>query len=215
MPSNISFHEIRFPVHISFGSVIAPERRTEIVTLGSGFEERNTRWAHSRRQFDAGQGIRTIDDLHEIIDFFEERRGMLYGFRWHDRIDRKSCAPSKTVTPFDQAIAVGDGEINEFQLVKIYGDLHAPYTRPIQKPVSGTVKIAVNDVELQEGIDFSVDETTGIVTFLNAAPGVGEAVAAGFEFDVPVRFATDRLDINLSAFEAGDIPSVPLLEIRL
>jgi len=215
MPQQASFHEIRFPVRIAFGAAITPERRTEIVTLGSGFEERNTRWAHSRRQYDAGQGVRTIDDLHDIVDFFEERRGALYGFRWHDRIDNKSCAPSKAVTAFDQLLGEGDGVRDTFQLIKTYGELHAPYKRPIQKPLVGTVQIALDDRPLQEGVDFSVDETTGLIAFLNGPPAPGKGITAGFEFDVPVRFASDRLDINLSTFRAGDIPSIPLVEIRL
>lgn len=214
MPITSSFHEIRFPVRIALGAAIAPERRTEIVTLGSGFEQRNTRWAHSRRQYDAGQGVRTIDDLHDIIDFFEERRAQLFGFRWHDRIDCKSCAPSKTVTALDQSLGDGDAQRTDFQLIKTYGKDHAPYERLIQKPIKDTVLVAVNDAPLAQS-DFSVDETTGIVSFLNGAPALGASVTAGYEFDVPVRFAVDRLDINLSTFEAGDIPSIPLVEVRL
>ncbi|MEP2943580.1 MAG: DUF2460 domain-containing protein [Hyphomicrobiales bacterium] len=215
MLQNNSFHEIRFPVRIAFGAAIAPERRTEVISLGSGFEERNTRWAHSRRQYDAGQGVRTIDDLHDIIDFFEERRGQLYGFRWHDRIDCRSCAPSKAVSAFDQVLGHGDGVVNDFQLIKTYGELHAPYQRLIQKPLASTVQVAVNDVLLDAGDDFSIDDTTGIITFLNGAPATGAQISAGYEFDVPVRFAVDRLDINLSTFAAGDIPSIPLVEVRL
>ncbi|MEO0946229.1 MAG: DUF2460 domain-containing protein, partial [Pseudomonadota bacterium] len=99
-----SFHDILFPRHIAFGAAINTQRRTEVVTLGSGFEERNTRWAHSRRQYDAGQGVRTIDDLHQVTAFFEERRGMLFAFRWHDRIDFKSCLPTKQPSGDDQVI---------------------------------------------------------------------------------------------------------------
>jgi len=212
---NTSFHEVRFPVHISFGAAVVPERRTEVISLGSGFEERNTRWAHSRRTYDAGQGVRTIDDLHEIIDFFEERRGMLYSFRWHDRIDHKSGPPKKEIAATDQVIGTGDGATSAFQLIKRYGEVHAPYTRLIQKPVSGKVMIAVDGVVLQPSQDFTVDQTTGIITVVGAPPVEGTTITAGFEFDVPVRFAADRLDINLSAFDAGDIPSVPLVEVRL
>lgn len=189
------------------------ERRTEIVTLGSGFEERNTRWAHSRRQYDAGQGVRRLDDLHQIIDFFEERRGMLYGFRWHDRIDHKSCAPTKAISATDQEIGEGDGETTAFQLVKTYGSVHAPYNRDITKPVEGTVQVALDGV-VQARELYSVDSTSGHVVFVTA-PDVGANVSAGFEFDVAVRFGVDRLEFNLSTFNAGDIPSIPLLEIRL
>jgi uncharacterized protein (TIGR02217 family) len=216
MPALIPFHEVRFPTEIAFGSAGGPERRTEIVTLGSGHEERNSRWADSRRRYNAGYGIRSADDLHAVIAFFEERRGRLYGFRWRDRIDFKSNAPGATPDPTDQAIGVGDGETASFQLVKRYGAIHQPYLRQIRKPVAGTVRIAVDGVERDEIEDWTVDLTTGLVTFEpGAIPAADKAVTAGFAFDVPVRFDTDRLDINLTSFAAGDIPAIPLVEVRL
>ena len=208
-----AFHEVSFPKQIALGATVVSERRTEIVTLGSGFEERNTRWAHSRRQYDAGQGVRTLDDLHQIVDFFEERRGMLYGFRWHDRIDHKSCAPTKMVSATDQEIGEGDDETTAFQLIKTYGSIHAPYSRDITKPVEASVLIAVDGV-VQPNSAYAVDETNGQVTFVEA-PAAGTTISAGFEFDVAVRFGVDRLEFNLSTFNAGDIPSIPLLEVRL
>jgi uncharacterized protein (TIGR02217 family) len=214
MPALIPFHEVRFPTAIAFGATGGPERRTEIVTLGSGHEERNSRWADSRRRYNAGYGIRSLDDLHAVVTFFEERRGRLYGFRWLDRVDSRSAAPSAAVTPLDQAIATGDGETAGFQLRKRYGGAHAPYDRQIRKPVVGTVRVAVDGVELDEGPDWTCDSATGLVTFADA-PGEGLAITAGFEFDVPVRFDTDRLDINLTGFAAGEIPAIPLVEIRL
>ena len=65
------FHEVRFPLAIAFHSTGGPVRRTEIVTLGSGHEERNAVWAGSRRSFDVGSGVRTLDDLNSVIAFFE------------------------------------------------------------------------------------------------------------------------------------------------
>jgi uncharacterized protein (TIGR02217 family) len=216
MPALVPFHEVRFPTEIAFGSVGGPERRTEIVTLGSGHEERNARWADSRRRYNAGYGIRSIDDLHAVVAFFEERRGRLYGFRWRDRIDFKSSAPAIAVTPVDQVLGAGDGATAAFQLVKRYGALHAPWSRTVRKPVAGTVRVAVDGAEKDEGADWSCNLTAGVVTFTGGAiPAAGKVVTAGFEFDVPVRFDTDHLDINLTSFAAGDIPAIPLVEIRL
>lgn len=209
-----AFHDVRFPLRIAFGATVSPERRTEIVTLGSGFEERNTRWAHSRRQYDAGQGVRTLDDLHEIIAFFEERRGRLFGFRFHDRVDCRSGPPSRPVTAFDQDLGAGNGVENKFQLFKTYGGVHNPYRRVIRKPVATSIRAAVGGSVLQAGLDFELDPENGVLS-LAEAPALGVRVSAGFEFDVPVRFATDRLDINLATFKSGDIPSIPLVEIRL
>jgi uncharacterized protein (TIGR02217 family) len=209
------FHEIRFPLAICFGSTGGPERRTDIVLLASGHEERNARWADSRRRYNAGTGLRSLADLHALIAFFEERRGRLHGFRWRDRADWMSCPPGATPGAADQAIGTGDGSRTSFQLIKRYGSGFAPYARDILKPVAETLRVAVDGVEQAPGVGFSVEAGTGIVTFLPGhAPPPGAAVTAGFAFDVPVRFDTDRLDINLATFEAGDAPSVPVVEIR-
>lgn len=214
--SAAAFHEVVFPLSVAFGASGGPERRTDIITLGSGFEERNARWASARRRYDAGDGIRTRDDLDRVIQFFEERRGRLYGFRYRDPIDHTSCAPSGVVSALDQVLGEGDGVRTDFPLVKRYGTTFAPFDRPIAKPVAGSVLVAVAGTPLSEGTDFDVAATTGLVTFRpHAVPSVGEAVTAGFRFDTPVRFDTDRLEINLSSFEAGVIPSIPIVEIRL
>ena len=209
------FHEVLFPLSVGFSSSGGPERRTDIVLLASGHEERNTRWADSRRRYDAGTGVHSLADLHTLIAFFEERRGRLYGFRWRDRGDFKSCAPDATPAPTDQAIGTGDGATAAFQLKKSYGSAFEPYLRRIAKPVAETVRVAIDAVEQTQGTDFSVDAATGVVTFeTGAIPTEGAVVTAGFEFDVPVRFDTDRLSVNLASFEAGEAPHVPVVEIR-
>jgi uncharacterized protein (TIGR02217 family) len=210
-----AFHEILFPLDIALKSAGGPQRRTDIVTLGSGAEERNARWANSRRRYDAGYGVKTYQELSEVIAFFEERRGRLYGFRWRDRLDHSSAAPDVAVAATDQAIGTGDETTAEFALTKIYGSLYSPYRRPIAKPVAGSVRVAVAGSDVVEGADFGVDPTTGVVTFLGGhIPATGAAVTAGFLFDVPVRFDTDYLEVDLSAFAAGAIPKIPLIEIK-
>ena len=206
------FHEVRFPLDVSLGSRGGPVRRTDIVTLASGREHRNSRWSGSRRRYDAGLGIRTLDALHSVIAFFEERRGRLYGFRFRDRTDWRSGPPSREPTPLDQRIGTGDGPSRSFPLVKAYGSSFAPYSRAIVKPVGGTVRVAVNGIEQAVGAQVNCDPATGLVTFVAAPPG-GAIITAGFAFDVPVRFDTDELDIDLSTFDAGGIPQIPLIEI--
>jgi uncharacterized protein (TIGR02217 family) len=206
------FHEVRFPLDVSLGSRGGPVRRTDIVTLSSGREHRNSRWEGSRRRYDAGLGVRSIDALHAVVAFFEERRGRLIGFRFRDRTDWRSGPPSQEPTPTDHRIGTGDGKALSFPLVKTYGSSFAPYRRPIAKPVGGSVRVALDGVEQAVGLGFNCDPLTGLVT-LAAAPPAGAIVTAGFAFDVPVRFDTDELDIDLSAFDAGEIPKIPLVEI--
>ena len=206
------FHEIQFPTAIAFHSSGGPERKTEIITLGSGFEERTAVWANSRRHYDVGYGVKTLDDLHAVIAFFDARLGRLYGFRFRDFADFKSCAPNETVTPLDQPIGTGDGVATQFELNKTYTSGPSSWVRTIKKPVAGTVRVAVAGVEQTSGI--TIDYTTGLIAFASA-PAVGAAITAGYEFDTPVRFDTDSLSINLSNFAAGEIPSIPLVEIRL
>lgn len=210
----MAFHDVRFPTGISRGASGGPERRTEIVTLGSGHEERNQRWADSRRRYDAGYGVRGVDDLYAVIAFFEERRGRLHAFRWKDWSDCKSCPPLQMPAPTDQVIGTGDGTATVFQLRKAYGTGFAPWTREIAKPVAGTARVALDGVEQVDGSDFTVDTATGVVSFASA-PGSGVQVSAGFEFDVPARFDTDRLAVSLAHFSHGDIPDIPIVEVRL
>lgn len=208
----MNFHEIRFPLSVAFHSTGGPVRKTEIVTLGSGYEERNAVWAGSRRSFDVGSGIRTLDDLSAVIAFFEARMGRLYGFRFKDFADFQSCAPGATPMPADQPIGIGDGSKTVFQLTKTYTSGPAGWTRTIQKPVDGTVRVAVAGTEMTSG--FSCDATTGLVAFANA-PASGAVITAGYQFDCAVRFDTDSLSINLASFAAGEAASIPLVEILL
>ena len=206
----MNFHEIRFPTAIAFHSTGGPERKTEIVTLGSGFEERNAVWANSRRRYDVGSGVKTLDDLSSVIAFFEARLGRLYGFRFKDFADFKSCAPGAAVTPADQSVGTGDGTTTAFQLIKTYASGPANWIRRIAKPVDGTVRVAVAGVEQTTGI--TIDPTTGLISFASA-PVSGAAITAGYAFDCAVRFDTDQLAINLASFAAGEIPSIPIVEV--
>jgi uncharacterized protein (TIGR02217 family) len=210
-----AFHEVLFPADIALGARGGPERRTEIVTTGSGREERNARWAHARRRWNAGYGVKSLDALASVVSFFEERRGRLHGFRWRDRLDHSSAAHGAAPSPLDQAIGAGDGVAAAFPLRKTYGSAHAPYARPIAKPVAGSVRVAVNGVAQEEGVAFDLDLASGIVTFqAGHIPPSASAITAGFLFDVPVRFDTDFLEVDLAAFAAGEIPSIPVVEIR-
>ena len=204
----MTFHHIRFPLDIALGARGGPERKTDIVTLAGGGESRNGRWAHSRRRYNAGYGVKSRADMQAVLAFFEERRGRLHGFLWRDGLDHSSGGP--VPMPNDQAIGTGNGARTQFQLTKRYGASFDPYLRTIAKPVAGSVRVAVNGTELVTG--WAVDVTTGIVGFA-AAPAMGASVTAGFLFDVPVRFDTDRLDIELNGFDGAEAPSIPLLEI--
>lgn len=205
----MAFHEVRLPARLAFGSTGGVERRTEIATLASGHERRSTPWAMGRRRYLIGANLRSLDDMAELTAFFEARRGRLYGFRFKDFADHKSCAPGATVGATDQALGVGDGVRRSFQLVKRYGDVE----RAISKPVEGSVRVAVAGVELAPGA-FAVDVTTGVVT-LEAPPEAGAAVTAGFLFDTPVRFDADRIEATLESFEAGRMAAAPLIEVRV
>lgn len=208
------FHEVRFPLDVARGARGGPERQTQIVTLASGREVRNSRWAHSRRRYDAGLGVRSFDTLAQVVSFFEERRGRLFGFRWRDQLDWKSCAPSQAPAATDQVIGIGDGLTAAFQLCKSYGTGASAYSRTIAKPQAGSVLIAVDGVAQAPEEAFSCDTATGLVTFAGGhIPSADAVVTAGFAFDIPVRFDADAIEVDLSAFEAGEIPRIPVVEI--
>lgn len=203
-----------FPGNIAFGALGGPERRTEIVTLATGHETRNGRWADSRRRYDAGTGIRSLIDLRSVLALFEKARGRLYGFRLRDPFDFSSAENGGAPSSLDQALGTGDGTTTRFALTKTYGSGDLAYVRHIRLPDTSNVLVAIDGSEQMLGSDFLIDEETGELVF-SVAPSNGASIAGGFLFDVPVRFDTDRLDISLTHFEAGDIPSIPLVEIRL
>ena len=156
-------------------------------------------------------GIRRADDLASVVAFFEARNGRLFGFRYKDWADYKSSLPSTPTGATDQQIGTGTGSLKTFQMAKRYTSGAQTWTRTIAKPVTGTVRIALGVVEQMSG--WTLDTTTGVITF-TTAPGNGVIVRAGFEFDVPVRFDTDMLDVTLDIERLGSITSIPLLEIR-
>lgn len=210
----MGFHEIRFPASLSFGSVGGPERLTDVVTLANGYEERNTPWRHSRRRYDAGVAMRGLEDLERLIAFFEARQGRIHGFRWKDWSDYKSGAAKAEPSFDDQVIGYGDDVTAQIALSKTYRSGEQSYRRPITKPVKGSVRIGLDGDVQQEGLHFEVDSATGLVTF-GHPPNAGVEITAGFEFDVPVRFDTDSIQISLASFQAGEVPSVPVVELRL
>jgi uncharacterized protein (TIGR02217 family) len=205
-----SFHDVLFPLQLGYGAAGGPEFSTQVVVTGSGHEQRNSEWSDARLYYDAGVGVRSEADLTALIGFFRARRGQACGFRFSDPLDRDSAAATSAITPLDQLLGQGDGGTTRFPLVKHYGEGGDRQTRRITRPVAGSVVVAVAGVprlagwQLGEGghIDFEVP------------PVAGAAVAAGFAFDVPVRFAADRIDVSLAGWRAGELPSVPLVEIR-
>ncbi|WP_298862459.1 DUF2460 domain-containing protein [uncultured Sulfitobacter sp.] len=210
----MNFHEVQFPTDLSFGALGGPQRRVDVVTLANGYEERNTPWAHSRRVYDAGLGLRSLDDVEAVIAFYEARFGQMFGFRWKDWSDFKSGKPSVAINRQDQQIALGDGVTTEFQLIKSYRSGGHIYKRPITKPVKGSVLVAVEQDDKLEAVDYVVNDISGVITFKDA-PDPDTRVFAGYEFDVPVRFDSDSLLTNIASFNAGQVPDIPVREVRV
>lgn len=222
----MGFHEIRFPDDVTYGTRFGPGFSTGIVRVDSGAEERSARWAAPLHRGNAALGVRTLGQLDQVRDFYLGRRGPANGFRWKDFRDYASTSSGRTpdtdpdaaaITDTDQNIGTGDGDTTVFQLRKTYVSGSESLERPIEKPVALTVVVAVNGSSQTEGADFTVNTTTGEITFA-IPPGVGEPVTAGFEFDVPVRFGQevdeDGLIASIESFGHGTIPDIPIVEIR-
>lgn len=204
----------RFPDDISYGSSGGPSYNTTVVPFKSGAESRNINWAKSRAKFDVAYGVRTQAQLYSLIEFFHAMAGRGHGFRYKDWNDWNSSGDQThgaTVSDTDQTIGTGDGAETDFQLIKTYTKGALSRTRDIKKPVAGTVVVALDGVSQASG--WSVDTTTGIITF-TSAPGNGVVVTAGYQFDVPVRFDIDELPIQFEDYELQST-NVPLVEIRI
>jgi uncharacterized protein (TIGR02217 family) len=209
-----AFHDVRFPTAIALASKGGPMWQTEILKLASGRERRNARWAGSLRKYDVGSGVKSLAELADLIAFFEARHGELHGFRFRDPLDFSSAPMGSAPTALDQALGTGQAGKTSFDLQKVYSSGAYSFARRISKPVAGTVRVAVDSVVKQVGTQVTVDTLTGELTFLPLhVPLVGQSVTAGFEFDVPVRFAVDHLEVSLTDFKAGHVPSIPIVEI--
>jgi uncharacterized protein (TIGR02217 family) len=203
----IAFDDVSFPIEIGAEASVAPTFSTNVVTSASGSEYRNANWQQARLRFDAGPGVRGDSELETLLGFFRARRGAAGGFRFRDPYDFSSNGMTGEPGALDQRIGTGDGSRVRFALAKDYS---GGEQRQITRPVPGTVKVAVDGVEQSSGWSL---EALGEVVF-DTPPDAGSAITAGFLFDVPVRFAEDRLEINRATFLAGEAPSVPLVEIR-
>ncbi|MEL6791188.1 MAG: DUF2460 domain-containing protein [Pseudomonadota bacterium] len=208
----MAFHDSLFPLDIAFNSEGGPSRRTQITTLTSGQEVRNSPWHGSRRRFNAGYGVKTLKDIETVIAFFEARHGQLHSFRFRDPFDHKSSAMDAQPGSQDQSLGTGDGVRTEFSCLKRYQEGAGLYERIIRCPVVETVQISVDGVAQPFGETLTFDAQSARFIF-DQAPAPGVAITAGYIFDVPVRFDTDQLQISLAAFEAGDIPNIPLIEV--
>jgi uncharacterized protein (TIGR02217 family) len=192
-----AFDDVRFPIALGREASVEPSFSTAVVTAANGTEQRNSEWADARLRFDAGPGIRGEAELQELLAFFRARRGAAIGFRFEDPFDHLADR---------ELLGTGDGERTEFQLVRRYGT----QVRRITRPVTGSVRLFVGEAEQVTGWTMG---QKGTVLF-EAAPPPDAPIRASFRFDVPVRFAEDRLAVSRATFAAGDVPSVPLIEIR-
>ena len=204
-----AFDAVDFPLAIGREAMVATEFSTQIVGAPSGHEQRASEWAEARMRFDAGPGIRSEDDVRMLTDFFRARRGAARAFRFRDPFDAGSSVDGRLPTAGDQMLGVGDGVRRQFALVKRYGAGDAEQVRNIRLPVEGSVRVSV------DGLETAAFMVTGDgEVLLDVAPAAGVAVRAGYLFDVPVRFADDRLEVSRATFLAGDMASVPLVEVR-
>ena len=201
-------HRVTFPLPLAFGVRGGPYRHTEIATSVSGYEQRNSPRASSRRKYDVGAGVQSLADLETLTQFFEARMGQLYGFLFRDPLDYLSCPAGQTPSATDQFIATADGTATQFALKKHYGDSAATRVRRIRFPKSRGFTAAINGTEHTATLNFD----TGHFSF-TSPPEAGAEITAGFEFLTPVRFDMAHLDISLEAFGAGQAVSIPLIEL--
>ncbi|MCE2926464.1 MAG: DUF2460 domain-containing protein [Rickettsiales bacterium] len=200
----MAFVEVRFPADIAFGSAGGPEYNTDIVITQGGYEQRNINWSQARARYNVAHGVKTQAQLDELIAFFRARKGRADGFRFKDWTDYRVTG---------QSLGSGNGTKTQFQLVKSYISGSVTESRTINKPVAGTVVVYLNGV-VQNPSTYSLNTTTGMITF-NTAPANGVAVMADFEFDVPVRFDTDRLSATIDTYASHSWSDIPLVEVRV
>lgn len=197
----MSFVESQFPSDISFGAQGGATFSTDIVATFGGHEKRNINWSEARGRWNVAHGVRTEAQYATLIAFFRARKGRAVGFRFKDWSDFEVTGGN---------IGTGTGSQTVFQLRKQYIDGGVTVNRTITKPVAGTVTAYVNG----SPTSVTVDTTTGEITF-SSAPASGAVITADFEFDVPVRFDTDQMNLSLDSFQTGGWNDIPVVELRV
>lgn len=199
----MTFHDVRFPADISYGSSGGPHYSTDIVINHGGHEQRNANWQQARARYNVAHGVKTQVQLDALIAFFRARKGRAHSFRFKDWTDYQATA---------QTLGTGDGSTTDFQLIKSYSSGGVTESRTVTHPVVSTEGIYLDGVLQSSG--YSVDGSSGILSFTNA-PGSGVIITADFEFDVPVRFGTDQLSATLENYGVRSWQDIPLVEVRI
>ncbi len=203
----MDFVEIRFPTTISYGASGGGIFSTDIVTTYTGHEQRNINWEKAKASYTISLANKTQDEIEEVIAFFYARRGRAIAFRFKDWMDYQAK---------NQIIGVGNNAAKEYQLVKTYSSGGIDYKRIIKKPVRDSVEIFLNDELLEEEYDYTIDYAAGIITFDDSKiPTDSEIITASFEFDVPVRFDNDELNISTTDLNVNTWSNIKLVEIRI
>jgi len=212
----------RFPIDIGYGSHGGFIFKTEMVEYFNGAVYRNSRWSSPLMKANIQNYLKKDQSkIATVIAFFNACKGMANGFRVKDYLDFTSASDGISApTNLDQLIGTGNGATTQYQLIKTYTQGSLTTSRTIQKPVTSTVLISLNGVSQTEGSNFTVDYTTGIVTFTGVV-GNGVLVKAGYKFDVPCRFDIDELADIEYIVNRGDatknvilIPDIPIVELR-
>ncbi|MBY6127184.1 DUF2460 domain-containing protein [Qipengyuania aquimaris] len=199
------FDDVTYPLSLGTNASASPEFSTSVAVTASGHERRNALWSDARMRYDVGPGVRSQSELRVLLEFFRARYGPARGFRLRDPHDFSSNDGAEAPTAGDEIIGHGDGLSADFQLRRNYGEQR----RPITRPEEGSILVSIDGVPASGWTHVG----KGLIRF-DVPPSSGAEIRAGFRFDVPVRFAEDRLDISGATFAAGEAPSVPLVEIR-
>lgn len=203
-----TFLETQFPTSISYGARGGACFSTDITTSFSGYEQRNINWNRSRAKYNISLSNKTKEEIKEVINFFYNVYGKAIGFRFKDWLDYKSDP--------NELIANCNGTQRIFPLIKTYSifNTNKTYTKLITKPVKTTVQLYLDNLEQFEDETYTLDYTTGLITF-DTIPSSGSILTANFEFDIPVRFDTDELIISSDDLNCNSWSSINLVELRV
>lgn len=199
----MSFHEVRFPADISFKATGGPEFKTDVVSLSSGHEKRNSIWSYPRARYELNYKDISKAQSNKVLSFFMARKGKAYGFRFKDWNDFEAK---------NQIIGVGNGMQTAFQLIKEYQDEIQNFQRRIYKPVEGSVVCYVNSAVQSVGV--SLDTVSGVLNFTEP-PAVAAVISTDFQFDVPVRFNNDFMLSGTESYEGTELRKIELIEVKV
>lgn len=184
--------------------------KTDVSTLIGGGEQRRSRWTEKLRKFTLPYNNKSITNCIAMLQFFDEHKGQYESFLFFDSNSRMTWT-----IPLEYKIASGTS-VTKIYLYDRYikktnlASFPTTYTTPSPDFTSDVI-VTVDSISRTTGMTLDPDE--GSISFTSDYPTTASAINVTYENYIPVRFATDNMDLSEVNYNLGNF-SIQLVEVK-